>query len=136
MDLRILPEYEVLAAIRPYISTAPQVLHVSDSPAFQIHSYVEGQLLDNVAPMPEQVPEFVPRDVVALFRQLNDVPRERLPALPPDWPQDGDTAGFARKLSDVTADVYATFRDDFASVFAALSFPEDPLARSCQTGPR
>jgi aminoglycoside phosphotransferase (APT) family kinase protein len=89
---------------------------------------VEGTLLDDVAPKPERVAESVPRDVVALFRQLNEVPAERLPALPSDWPQDEDTEEFARKLSDLTAGVYAAFRDDFASVFAVLGIPEDPLA--------
>jgi aminoglycoside phosphotransferase (APT) family kinase protein len=128
MDLRVWREHEVLAAIAPYVTAAPRVLHVSQSPAFQIHSYVDGRLLDDVAPKPRQVPESVPNDVVALFRQLTDVPRESLPALPPDWPHDEDTAEFARKLSDLTADVYATFRDDFASVFAALGIPDEPLA--------
>jgi aminoglycoside phosphotransferase (APT) family kinase protein len=128
MDLRVWPEHEVVTAIAPYVTAAPRVLHVSKSPAFQIHSYVEGKLLDDVAPKPKRVPESVPRDVVALFRQLNDVPRERLPALPRDWPQDENTTDFARKLSDLTAGVYAAFRDDFVSVFTALGIPEDPLA--------
>ncbi|HEU5156759.1 MAG TPA: aminoglycoside phosphotransferase family protein [Streptosporangiaceae bacterium] len=128
MDLRVWPEHQVLTAIAPYVSAAPRVLHVSKSPAYQIHSYVEGKLLDDVAPKPERVPGFVPSDVVALFRQLTNVPRERLPTLPLDWPRDEDTAEFARKLSDLTASVYATFHHDFASVFSAIGIPDDPLA--------
>jgi aminoglycoside phosphotransferase (APT) family kinase protein len=128
MDLRIWHEHEVLAAVKPHLDSPPHLRFCSLEPAFQVHDFVEGTLLDDSAPRGVRVPGFVLNDVVMLFRQLLDVPLRELPALPHDWPADGDTAGFAHRLSRVTAEVYATFRDDYANVFARLGIPDAPLA--------
>jgi aminoglycoside phosphotransferase (APT) family kinase protein len=128
MDLVIWPESAVLRAIDPDVRWAPRLLHASDDPAFQIGEWVDGDLLDAVAPRGTRVAPHVLDDVVVLFGQLGAVPRERLPALPDGWPTDGDTAAFARRLSDVTAGVYATFAEPFADLFAALGIPAEPLA--------
>jgi aminoglycoside phosphotransferase (APT) family kinase protein len=128
MDLRIWPEHEVLAAVSPHLDSAPRLRFSSVAPAFQVHDFVDGTLLDVLAPRGARVPEFVLDNVVTLFRQLIDVPSRELPAVPGDWPADGDTAGFARRLSTVTAGVHATFREDYAPVFAGLGIPDEPLA--------
>jgi aminoglycoside phosphotransferase (APT) family kinase protein len=127
MDLRIWPEHEVLAALRSHLDSAPRLRFSSVAPAFQVHEFVEGALLDDSAPRGVRVPGFVLDDVVTLLRQLADMPHHELPAAPAHWPDSGDTAGFARRLSDVTAEVYETFRDAYAPVFTRLGIPDAPL---------
>jgi hypothetical protein len=63
-----------------------------------------------------------------LFGQLGQIPRKAIPALPGDWPADGETADFARRLSAVTAGIYARFRPEFGELFTGLGIPADPLA--------
>lgn len=128
MDLRIWAENEVLAALGSHLEGAPRLLFASADPRYQLHEFVDGTLLDDLAPRGVRVPGFVPGDVVGLFRQLVDVPFRELPPVPFDWPADGDAAGFARRLSGVTEEVYATFRDDFAELFGGLGIPQAPLA--------
>ena len=48
--------------------------------------------------------------------------------MPGDWPSDGKTADFARRLSAVTQGVYAHFQPDFHELFTSLGIPPDPLA--------
>lgn len=126
MDLRIWREDEVLAAIAPYVTHVPRLLHRSASPAFQVHEFVDGSVLDCVAPRGRLVPDHVCHDVAVLFRQLAEVPLEVLPALPPDWPT--NVASFAEVLSGVTQGVYDTFAAEFETLFADLGMPDDPLA--------
>jgi len=127
MDLRIWPEYEVLAAIATHVEHVPRLLHVSKNPFFQVHEFIAGDVVDDIAPRGERVPQAVLRDVVRLFVQLTSVPLRELPQLPPSWPEETDTAGFARLLSDVTRKVHTAFREDYQSLFSALAIPDDPL---------
>ncbi|MFF7250378.1 aminoglycoside phosphotransferase family protein [Embleya sp. NPDC008237] len=129
MDLRMWPEHEVIRAVAPSVSVIPAVLHVSHDPAFQIHRFIPGDVLDTIAPRGESVPAHVAGDVVRFFRNMSRVPLDALPALPADWPKDGDTAGFGTLLSAVTADVWRRFREPYASLYAALGVPADPLGR-------
>ncbi|MGW5684048.1 aminoglycoside phosphotransferase family protein [Nonomuraea sp. NPDC003754] len=126
MDLRIWREDEVMAAIAPYVTQVPRLLHVSPSPVFQVHEFIGGHVLEDVAPCGQRTPVHVCRDVTVLFRQLADVPLEYLPALPADWP--ATVSAFANVLTASVQGVYDTFVGEFGSVFADLSFPADPLA--------
>jgi aminoglycoside phosphotransferase (APT) family kinase protein len=128
MDLKLWREEEILPAIAPYVEHAPRLLHVSHDPRFQVHQFIEGQVLHTIAPRGVAVPAHVPADVTRLLASLLDVPREKLPATPPDWPDDHDTADFGRRLSELTQRVHETFRDEYAAQYAAFGFPADPLA--------
>jgi aminoglycoside phosphotransferase (APT) family kinase protein/tetratricopeptide (TPR) repeat protein len=127
MDLVIWPEPGVLRAIRGTVTHAPRLLYARDTPRFQVLEYLPGQLLDIAAPRGTRVPDHVIEDVVELFGQLGHVPRERLPPLPADWPDDGQTAAFARHLSAVTAGVHTRFLPEFGDLFGDLGLPADPL---------
>jgi aminoglycoside phosphotransferase (APT) family kinase protein len=126
MDLRPWREDRVLAAIAPGVRDAPRLQLASQDPRFQVHEFVAGAVLNDVAPRGVRVPPHVLDDVVRLFAQLTDVPR--LPDVPVSWPADGDTAAFAGRLSALTRNVHDTFRGDYADLFAALAIPADPLA--------
>jgi aminoglycoside phosphotransferase (APT) family kinase protein len=127
MDLRLWREQEILPAIAPYIRHAPRLLHASDEPPYQVHEFIEGSVLNSIAPRGVLVPPHVPADVVALLTELSTIPRDTLPATPVDWPRGADTTAFARRLSGLTEQVYATHRDRYARQFQAFGFPADPL---------
>jgi aminoglycoside phosphotransferase (APT) family kinase protein len=128
MDLRIWPEQQVLDAVAPYVREVPRVLHVSADPAFQVHEFIDGSVLHDLAPRGVAVPENVPSDVARLFGALATVPRNALPETPAGWPGDGDSSSFATALSDVTAGRWARFRDGYGSLYRALGVPVAPLA--------
>ncbi|WP_083731347.1 phosphotransferase [Protofrankia coriariae] len=128
MDLPIWPEPEVLRAVRGTVASVPRLLHTQDNPRFQIHEFIAGQLLDDVAPRGVRVPSHVLDDVAELFAQLGAVPRDHIPAVPPGWPDDGDTASFAGRLSAITADVHTRFLPEFGGLFDALGIPAEPLS--------
>lgn len=128
MDLAIWPEDLVLAAVGSHVRNVPGLVHTQASPRFQIHEFVDGQLLEGVAPRGTPVPRHVLSDVVRFFDEVATVPLKALPPLPVDWPVDGDTAGFARRLSDVTRGVYDRHVSGYAELFRELGFPADPLA--------
>ena len=127
MDLSIWPEHLVLAAVGRHLSSVPRLRAVSVDPCFQIHEYVEGDVVDVIAPRGVRVPDGLIEYVAEFFGCLASVPREDLPPLPADWPADGDCAEFARRLSMVTATVHRDNRAKFGWLWRQLGFPEDPL---------
>ncbi|TDE33466.1 phosphotransferase [Actinomadura sp. 6K520] len=127
MDLRPWREDRVLAAIAPHVRAAPRLLHTSADPPFQVHEFIAGDVLNDMAPRGIPVPPHVLDDVAGLFTQLTRVPR--LPDMPASWPTDQYTTAFARRLSDLTQRVYDTFSTHYADLFTALAIPTDPLAQ-------
>lgn len=135
MDLRIWHESQILAVLPEYVEHVPELLHVSDEPPFQIHGFVSGHQLDEMTPRGERVPGTVIPGVLNLFGQLGDVPLTKLPPLPEWWPTDGDCAGFAALLSDVTSGVTTDFGPEFGILFRALGIPDDPLRAMYEAWP-
>jgi len=127
MDLRIWSEAALLRSITDYVAAAPRVRLVRQDPQWQVHDFVTGEVVDTIAPRGKPVPPRLIPDVIALLDQLADMPCSALPALPPDWPQDADTVGFARGLSDVTAAVLVRHRERFGRLWLALGVPSQPL---------
>jgi len=127
MDLTIWPEAAVVQAINLKIDHVPRLVHVQVNPDYQVVQFINGDVLDAVAPRGKRVPDHVIDDVGELFVQLGTIPLEQLPPLPAGWPADGDTAAFAHRLSDITVGVRARFLGEFGELFKALGFPADPL---------
>ncbi|MGF6884858.1 aminoglycoside phosphotransferase (APT) family kinase protein [Nocardia sp. GAS34] len=125
MDLRQWPEAAVLQTIAPYISAAPRLYWASPQPAYQIHEFIDGDLLDQLAPRGVTVPEHVPTDVAHLCAQLAAIPRAALPPAPDGL--DDDPHRFAHRLWDATRRVYRDLRGPFARLYRELRVPDDPF---------
>ncbi len=129
MDLRVLPETVVLRAARDAHLPVPEVLHESEAPIFAVHEYIDGQVLDTVAPSGTALPEQAIPDLVDTITRLHRVPIKSLPRRPDWWPRDGDSAAFAAVLLRHTQSIFTNARATFAKTYRALGVPEDPLAR-------
>lgn len=128
MDLRIWDEASLVPAVTAYYDHAPRLLYASSDPRFQVHDFIRGNVLNDVAPRGVAIPRYVLGDIATLLGRLTEIPREKLPALPPGWPAGTDTKGFGRRLSDLTSRVHKRCLDEYARHYAAFGVPEDPLA--------
>ena len=128
MDLRIWDEWEVLGAVTQRVERVPRLLHVSADPPFQIHEFISGDQLNELAPRGSRVPPTVIPGVLGLFDQLAGFRGADLPPLPADWPEDGNCAAFAHLVSAATQRVYDDNRERFGGLLRTLGIPDDPLA--------
>ncbi|MEU9603427.1 aminoglycoside phosphotransferase family protein [Streptomyces sp. NPDC048057] len=128
MDVRVWQEEDVLACIRPYVPRAPELRHVSRTPRFQVHHFIEGRVLDGFSPRGSAVPDHVLSDVVDVMDQLARIPQEKALPLPDDWPASGDSGGFGRLLARLTRQIHDEHRDAYDPVFTAFGIPDEPLA--------
>ncbi|MEV4625363.1 aminoglycoside phosphotransferase family protein [Micromonospora sp. NPDC049523] len=128
MDLAIWPEHLVLAAVGRHVPAVPKLRAVHADPAFQVHEYIEGLVVDAVAPKDTAVPDGLVEQVAEFFLTMGSVPASELPPPPADWPCDGDSAGFASQLSNITRGVHRENREQFGWLWDELRFPADPFA--------
>lgn len=127
MDLRIWPEPDVLRVVAAHVGQVPALRHASAEPRFQIHEFVPGSRLDDLAPRGTPLPAELVPSVLRLVGRLAAVGLDRLPPLPTGWPADGECPGFARTLSAFTRRVYAEHRPSFGALLRALGVPDAPL---------
>ncbi|MER5864668.1 aminoglycoside phosphotransferase family protein [Kitasatospora sp. NPDC002040] len=129
MDLTLWPEAELLAAIGPYVPSAPRLMHVGVDPDFQIHEFVEGRRIDDLAPDGSPLPPKVRADIEGFFGRLLRVPVGVLPAVPDDWPADGDTEAFALRLLQLVRDIRQRDGAAVGGLYKALGIPDDPCGQ-------
>jgi aminoglycoside phosphotransferase (APT) family kinase protein len=125
MDHRQWPEPTVLKAIAPFITAAPRLYWESDQPAYQIHEYIDGDLLDRLTPRGTALPAHVPTDVAHLFARLAAIPHTALPPAPDGL--DDDPQRFAHRLWATTRRVYCDLREPFTHLYRRLQVPDDPF---------
>lgn len=128
MDLAMWPEHAVLQAIRPYVTSAPQLLHTQADPPFQVHEFIAGACLDDACPTGSPLPAGVLDDIGILFSQLLRVPASALPETPAEWPKDGDIGGFVALLLRLVRTIRADGDQATEQLYRDLGVPEDPCA--------
>nr|WP_083905772.1 phosphotransferase [Nocardia transvalensis] len=134
MDYRQWPEPQVLAVVASRVTSVPALHWVSVCPAYQIHEYIDGEVLDQLAPRGRPLPAHVPSDVARLFAQLRAIPREALPYAPGGL--DDDPQRFARRVWGASRQAYRDHRSSFHHLFRRLRIPADPfepLDESCNS---
>jgi len=85
MDLRIWPEAQTMSGIAEHVDAMPRLIYFSPRPAFQIHEFVSGEVLDVICGRGLPVPEHVLTDVVRFLGQLARVPFTVVPQVPAGW---------------------------------------------------
>ncbi|MFZ3550064.1 aminoglycoside phosphotransferase family protein [Streptomyces sp. 4.24] len=129
MDLTLWREAEVLEAIGTRVPSAPRLLYAGTDPDFQIHEFIAGRRLDAIAPDGRPLPGVVLQAVEGFFGELLDVPLSALPSLPPDWPSDRDTSGFAGRLLTLVREIRGRGDEGIQGLYEALGVPEDPCGQ-------
>lgn len=127
MDLRIWPESQVMQRASLAGIRVPKVLHVSAEPAYEIHEFVPGVLLNDIAPRGNRLPSHVIPDLIETILHFQSVSRGELPPLPANWPKDGDTSAIASLLAGKTQTIYDANLPKFAEIYRALGVPREPL---------
>lgn len=82
---------------------------------YQVQGFIDVPVLNTIAPRGVPGPTHVPADVVRCLAELTAIPHEVLPATPADWPNGDDTITFGRRLSGLTEQIYANYRDSIPS---------------------
>lgn len=127
MDLQLWPEPAVLTVVNTHLTSAPRLRAAADDPPYQVHDWIDGALLDDIAPRGHAVPVGVTSQCAELFGRLADVPTDQLPALPADWPPDGDCAAFATRLLSHTRQVHRRHAEGYRQLWDDLEIPADPF---------
>ncbi|MEU7035931.1 aminoglycoside phosphotransferase family protein [Streptomyces sp. NPDC046237] len=126
MDLRLWSEAAVLRAIHPYVSLAPRLLHADERRRFQIHGFVEGRRVDELAQDGKPLPDLVLDGVERLFDEMHRVPFSALPSVPADWPTDGDSVAFAGRLLTLVSEIRGRADAALEGLYGALGVPVEP----------
>ncbi|MFE4261536.1 aminoglycoside phosphotransferase family protein [Streptomyces sp. NPDC056883] len=126
MDLTLWPEAEVLEAIGPLVPSAPRLLYAGTEPDFQIHGFIAGRRTDAIAADGQPLPEIVLKGIEGFFAELLRVPLSTLPALPPDWPSDRDSRGFAERLLALVREIRGRGDEGLQGLYDELGVPRDP----------
>ncbi|MDG9702955.1 phosphotransferase family protein [Streptomyces sp. DH37] len=125
---RLWDEAAVVEAVRAYVPEVPRCLAVAGDTA--LYAYAEGAPLAQRAPRGTRVGEPVLSRIATIFGHLSEVPVSALPELPADWPADGDSAGFLRRLADFAEErVHRANRREFGQLFDDLGIPRRAMDR-------
>lgn len=128
-------EGEILRAAGRALPHVPEFLHAGSG--FAVLGYVAGIPLSRYCGNGKPVPPDLIDALARLLAQMAVV-REtgQLPSLPTDWPADGDTRGFLRRLASTTNDLVVEGNwQAFGALFRELRVPRNALARFAESLP-
>jgi hypothetical protein len=126
-------EADVLRVVSERLSEVPRCL--ADFGTWSVHLYLAGSALADTTP---KGPIGRPRleALANFFARLAHVPSHALPAPPDDWPSDGDSTGFLRRLARFTEQrVHLPNRPRFGRLFDEVGFPRDAVDRFLRSVP-
>ncbi|HET6860833.1 MAG TPA: aminoglycoside phosphotransferase family protein [Streptomyces sp.] len=120
-------ESEILGAVHRALPHVPECLAKRHDSA--VHSYVEGVPLSSVCQNGKPVDSRLIRALAGLLTKMVVIRREDLPKLPSDWPRDGHSRDFLRRLALLTDEqVRQPNWTEFGGLFAALGVRDDAMA--------
>lgn len=121
-------EAAVLRAVRPHLPDVPRCL--VDLGASTLVGYVPGWVLARDVPEGGFYGTVQMTKLADFFVTLAGVPKGELPALPADWPRDGDCQGFMERLARFsTEEVHRRNLDRFGALFDGVGAPPDAVER-------
>ncbi|WP_406366108.1 phosphotransferase [Streptomyces sp. NBC_00645] len=126
-------EADVLRVVSARLGEVPRCL--ADFGTWSVHLYLEGRALADVIPK-GPIGDANLEALAGFFARLAHVPCETLPDPPGDWPADGDSAGFLRRLARFTEQrVHLPNRPRFGRLFEAVGVPRDAMDRFLRSVP-
>ncbi|MFB7248168.1 hypothetical protein CW362_27730 [Streptomyces populi] len=126
-------EADVLRVVSERLSEVPRCL--ADFGTWSVHQYLTGSALADLAPK-GPVGEERLEALADFFGRLAHVPCHVLPPPPGDWPTDGDSTAFLRRLARFTEQrVHLPNRPRFGRLFDAVGVPRDAVDRFLSSVP-
>ncbi|GAQ74261.1 phosphotransferase [Streptomyces turgidiscabies] len=120
-------EAAILVAIRDFVRGAPTCL-MEDWGQSELYTFVPGEPLSAFSHDGSAVDAEWIAAMAGVLARLALVPRDALPRLPANWPQDGDSRAFLKHLAGLTdRDVRQHNMPEYGLLFRALGVPEDGL---------
>uniref|UniRef100_A0AAU2A2U3 Aminoglycoside phosphotransferase family protein n=1 Tax=Streptomyces sp. NBC_00093 TaxID=2975649 RepID=A0AAU2A2U3_9ACTN len=129
-------EARILDAIRSTLPGVPQCL-TQDWGKSSLFDFVLGRPLSGDSPRGTPVDRGVIATMAGILASLTLVPLEKLPPLPPGWPQGDDSRAFLRHLIQRADRVVRLANTTvYGPLFRALGIPDDGLRRMAGRVPR
>jgi aminoglycoside phosphotransferase (APT) family kinase protein len=126
-------EADVLRVVSERLGEVPRCL--ADFGTWSVHQYLAGSSLADEIPKGPVGPDLL-KALAAFFARLAHVPVDALPAPPGDWPADGDSTGFLRRLARFTEQrVHLPNRPRFGRLFEAVGVPRNAVDRFLSSVP-
>ncbi|WP_229864439.1 phosphotransferase family protein [Streptomyces djakartensis] len=127
-------ESELLRVLDGRVRHVPRCL--ADFGEWSLHEYLPGPTLAEAAPAGQRIGPGRMARLAGFFAELAGVAGRELPALPADWPDDGDSEGFLGWLACFAEQrVHQANRPRFGMLFDAVGIPRDAVERFVSTLP-
>ena len=128
MDLRLIPEKDVLLFLETVGFPAPRLVHAAPADRYFLHSFVSGTCLNDVYPDCQPLPDWIPGNLASQMRKLHTYDSSSLAGHCRDLAASPDTRTFFRSLIASVREIYDRVRPEFGGLLAKLRIPDDPLA--------
>lgn len=128
MDLKLIPEKEILKFLEGLGFRAPRLLYAAPSDQYYVHSFIEGVCLNDIYPDHSKLPSWIASDLANQMLQIHSVDPSTFIQYCHDLPASPHTAVFFQKLISSVREIYERFRPDFGKLFSQLCIPDDPFS--------
>jgi len=125
MDIRLLPEYIVQDYLHKHGFKVPSVIYVSNSPAYQVHEFLQATLVDEIAPRGKRLPSHFISDVVNLISNLQEQSSDWLLPYLENWVAIGDCNSFFDRVANFNYSLYAKYSLEYNDLFFQLGIPSN-----------
>lgn len=127
MDLKMIPEEKILEFLNKYDLPIPELIYLNKNPFYQVHSFIEGIVVDDMYPRNTKLPDIYIPQVIKLLENLWKIREFPLLSYFENWVKDGDTKGFYNILVNKVGDIYSKDMSEFSGLYKLLGIPSDPI---------
>lgn len=127
MDLRRIPEFEILPYAEQNGLEAPRLLYQSAHNNFFIHSVIRGENFNSIYPGSTAFPDWVACEIARKISQFHSINPTPFSDYCRDLAQSPDTKSFFLAHYRFDMSVYQELRPEMAAVYLRLGIPEQPF---------
>ncbi|MDR0312123.1 MAG: aminoglycoside phosphotransferase family protein [Treponema sp.] len=128
MDMRLIPENEVLAFLAKYGGfDIPKVemKETYDGQDYFLHSFIDGETVENVYPESDILPDWIVIEVVKAVITLHKIPLESLNCFTTRMPWKLDTKDFYDYIYSYNRGLIQKYNQDYREIFDIFGMPKD-----------
>jgi thiamine kinase-like enzyme len=129
MDIRVIPEAEVLHFVNKSSIPSPRLIYSDPQEKFYLHGFIDGHLVNDLYYFHKPLPNYFPRILGKQMQVLHSL------NISHDFPgyhhiiaKSPDTRGFYSYLINHVSNLYKGFRRQYNLMYNSFMFPSDPFA--------